>query len=76
MYGEILDNEGRLLGHVVVAFGGRLILYDSVDTLRGEYDPRANETRRADGTLVAEGNLLISLLNPVGRTQGPELNCI
>ncbi len=58
---ELRDRTGKLLGKIKDV-GTQLELRGSTGALKGNYDPKTNETRDATGRLVGKGNLLSSLL--------------
>ena len=59
---ELRDRSGKLLGRIRILSGGKLEARDASGVLKGTYDPKANETRNASGTLVGKGNFLSSLI--------------
>ena len=61
MRDELRDASGRLLGWKQES-GGRIEGRDAGGSLRGYYDPRSRETRRADGSLAGYGDLLSALI--------------
>lgn len=56
------DRRGTVIGSIKEA-NGKLVLRDARGTIRGEYDPRTNQTRNDRGTVIGSGNLLGTLLN-------------
>jgi hypothetical protein len=55
------DKQGHKLGEIREQ-GGRLVIVDAQGHRKGEYDPKTNTTRDAQGHRVGTGNLLTSLL--------------
>ena len=58
---ELRDKSGKLLGKIKVV-GGKLEIRDSTGRLKGKYDPKTDQTRNDNNTLIGKGNLLSMLL--------------
>ncbi|MER2269739.1 hypothetical protein [Methylobacterium oxalidis] len=58
----IKDPYGRVTGHVETDSAGRQKALNPYYRLLGIYDPRQNETRDANGRLIARGNVLAALI--------------
>jgi hypothetical protein len=56
------DRNGKQLGKIKQLSNGRLELRNPIGKLLGNYDPKSNLTRNANGRLVGKGNLLATLL--------------
>lgn len=59
---ELRDKSGKLLGKITILSNGKHELRDASTSLKGTYDPKSNETRAANTSLVGKGNLLAALL--------------
>ena len=59
---ELRDKGGRLLGRITTKFGGKLELRTAGGALKGNYNPKTNDTRAPGGRLIGKGNLLATLL--------------
>jgi hypothetical protein len=60
------DKNGFQLGEISVGQDGRETLRDRNGFKLGEYDPKNNQTRDKNGSLVGTGNLLPALLKKPG----------
>lgn len=59
---QIRSNTGILLGVLRDLGNGRTEARNAKGNLLGHYDAKANATRNANGTLIAQGNVLASLI--------------
>ena len=59
---DLRDSSGRLIGKIEINSDGKQELRDSSGCLKGNYDPKSNQTRDTSGRLVGTGNLLTTLL--------------
>ncbi len=59
---DIRDKHGKLIAKINTRSDGREEIRDAYGRLLGTYDPRANQTRDAHGSLVTQGNALTSLI--------------
>ncbi len=59
---DLRDKTGKLLGRIKTQSNGKLELRDATGKLKGYYDPKSNETRMPNGSLVGKGNLITTLL--------------
>ena len=56
------DANYRVLGYIEKEGDGTLVLKDSNWIVKGYYDPRTNQTKDPNYRVVANGNLLTTLL--------------
>jgi hypothetical protein len=63
---QIRDRSNRLMATIRTVSGGKQEIRDPSNRLLGTFDPRSNETRDPSNRLVAKGNVLASLIRPLG----------
>ncbi|WP_119157759.1 hypothetical protein [Caldimonas tepidiphila] len=62
-YEVLRDRQGRRIAEIETRGDGKQVIRDPLGRRLGEYDPKSNVTRDAQGRRVGEGNLLVSLLD-------------
>ena len=60
---ELRDKYGSRIATLKTRTDGKMEIYDKYGTIRGQYDPRSDETRDKYGSRVGYGNLLTTLVN-------------
>lgn len=58
---EVRDKSGRLIGRFKTLSDGKIEGRAASGTLVGTYNPKSNETKAPNGSLVGKGNLLATL---------------
>jgi hypothetical protein len=61
---DIRDKHGALLAKIRTRSDGNDEIRDRHGRLLGTYNPATNDTRDANGSLIAKGNALTSLIVP------------
>jgi hypothetical protein len=56
------DKNNKVLGKIKQLSNGQLEIYDYHNKRLGKYDPKTDQTRNANNTLIGKGNLLSMLL--------------
>lgn len=56
------DKNNKIIGKIKQLSNGQLEIYDYHNKRLGKYDPKTNQTRNSNNSLVGKGNLLTLLL--------------